>query len=68
MRRSFALDLDAARLSPLLAPKADPKTFFATRNDGLIRVQAEAGPAFRIDLSIHTPVLRFLSQTRNQRP
>jgi hypothetical protein len=64
----FALDLDAARLSPLLAPKADPKTFFTTRNDGLIRLQAEAGPAFRIDLSIHTPVLRFLNQTRDERP
>jgi hypothetical protein len=64
----FALDLDAARLAPLLAPKADPKTYFATRNDGLIRMQAEAGPAFRVDLSIHTPVLRFLNQTRDERP
>jgi hypothetical protein len=64
----FALDLDAARLSLLLAPKADPKAFFGTRSDGMLRVSAEAGQAFRVDLSIHTPVLRFLSQTRAERP
>ena len=63
----FSLELDAARLSPILAAKADPKAFFPARTDGMLRVQAEAGTAFRIDLSIHTPVLRFLSQTREQR-
>jgi hypothetical protein len=62
------LDIDVARLAPLLAPtpqlRATVRTIFLQPDDGRIRVRAEGGASLRIEMSVATPVLQFLGQTR----